>query len=316
MPASDDAVIDLALSSPPGPSQAHGPPADSADASAKPKRKKKKKRVSEPVTDAGAGTSGTTREEGEVDEPEGKKKRKRPRAAPSEERTRSLERRRARRSPSLEIDDAALFFVDVARGAAAAAAAAAGTERAAAPAGGTGPGDARSKEPASLLLPGHVSVLPSANGSAVPVQIITEDSASEEDDFIELIQYDDRQVRDPGTCGTCSEAHFRGQVAGMVRYFESQEDDASKAAKIVCKHCGAKGEHKTFECNVLIVSALVADPSDFFYGSAVPHLWFPRRAQYSQLSDQQDVLPLWSQRTCRPGPFISPLSEPYIGTET
>jgi protein AIR1/2 len=45
------------------------------------------------------------------------------------------------------------------------------------------------------------------------------------------------------------------QVAGIVRYFEKQEEDTSKATKVVCKHCGAKGEHKTFECPILIVSA-------------------------------------------------------------
>jgi hypothetical protein len=45
------------------------------------------------------------------------------------------------------------------------------------------------------------------------------------------------------------------QVAGIVRYFEKQEEDPSKATKVVCKHCGAKGEHKTFECPILIVSA-------------------------------------------------------------
>ena len=49
---------------------------------------------------------------------------------------------------------------------------------------------------------------------------------------------------------------------GVVRYWEldkleAQETKASKPARIVCKKCGAEGEHKTYECTVLIVSSIV-----------------------------------------------------------
>jgi hypothetical protein len=44
-------------------------------------------------------------------------------------------------------------------------------------------------------------------------------------------------------------------------------------------------------------------------------MWCSRRAQHSKLSNQQDLFPLWSQRTRRPGPCISPLRERYVGTE-
>lgn len=45
----------------------------------------------------------------------------------------------------------------------------------------------------------------------------------------------------------------------MVRYwelekFEAEEARAAKPTRSVCKKCGAEGEHKTYECPVLIVS--------------------------------------------------------------
>lgn len=45
----------------------------------------------------------------------------------------------------------------------------------------------------------------------------------------------------------------------MVRYFDQvdEEDKVSKPKTIVCKNCGAEGEHKTYECPVLIVSMSV-----------------------------------------------------------
>lgn len=47
----------------------------------------------------------------------------------------------------------------------------------------------------------------------------------------------------------------------MVRYWEldkleAEEAKASKTVRVVCKKCGAEGEHKTHECTVLIVSSL------------------------------------------------------------
>jgi hypothetical protein len=179
MPA-DTSVIDLtADSSPPGPSRVHDAPADAdvddAAAKAGKPRRKKKKRAAGPVTsEASTPTLVPAREEGEVVEDNRRKRRK--------------EERRAKRSPSLpptlDLDAGTLFFVDVGRGA---------------PAMPNGPEAARAEgvldqTAASLLLPAHVSVLPSANGTAVPVQIIEEESGSEEDEFIEFIDYNDRQV--------------------------------------------------------------------------------------------------------------------------
>ena len=42
----------------------------------------------------------------------------------------------------------------------------------------------------------------------------------------------------------------------MVRYFETAEEDdtAAKPKTVVCKKCGAEGEHRTYECPVIIVS--------------------------------------------------------------
>ena len=45
----------------------------------------------------------------------------------------------------------------------------------------------------------------------------------------------------------------------MVRYWElekleAEEAKASKSVRIICKKCGAEGEHKTWECTILIVS--------------------------------------------------------------
>ncbi len=47
----------------------------------------------------------------------------------------------------------------------------------------------------------------------------------------------------------------------MVRYWElekleAEEAKASKSVRIICKKCGAEGEHKSHECTVVIVSSL------------------------------------------------------------
>ena len=41
----------------------------------------------------------------------------------------------------------------------------------------------------------------------------------------------------------------------MARYFDDPADGAEpKTAKVVCKKCGAEGDHKTWNCPVIIVS--------------------------------------------------------------
>lgn len=46
------------------------------------------------------------------------------------------------------------------------------------------------------------------------------------------------------------------KAPGLVRYFDKETDEASQAKPSIfkCKHCGAEGDHKTYECPVLIVS--------------------------------------------------------------
>ncbi|KAJ4478058.1 hypothetical protein J3R30DRAFT_2853253 [Lentinula aciculospora] len=78
-----------------------------------------------------------------------------------------------------------------------------------------------------LLLPAHVSVL-----GSVPVEIIA--PASEEQDYVEYLDYggpDD---------------------LGITRYFQLEPDKTKVSSVIVCKHCGAKGDHKTSACSVII----------------------------------------------------------------
>ncbi|OCH94536.1 hypothetical protein OBBRIDRAFT_823464 [Obba rivulosa] len=95
-----------------------------------------------------------------------------------------------------------------------------------------------------LLLPPHVSVFSGGedkeSAEAVePVRLPSPDS--DEEDHIQFLDYDDDR-----------------RAPGMVRYFDpATEEDAeakakAKASRVVCKNCGAEGEHKTWECPVLI----------------------------------------------------------------
>ncbi|KDQ64478.1 hypothetical protein JAAARDRAFT_64329 [Jaapia argillacea MUCL 33604] len=89
----------------------------------------------------------------------------------------------------------------------------------------------RSEPTGKILLPAHVSLY---GEGVVPIEIIPSlDPASDDEDYIEYLDYDDRKA------------------PGMLRYFEDQAEEA-KQTKVVCKHCGAEGEHKTKECPVQI----------------------------------------------------------------
>ncbi|CAL1700145.1 unnamed protein product [Somion occarium] len=111
-------------------------------------------------------------------------------------------------------------------------------------ASGSGSGKAadkgKEKEAAPLLLPAHVSVVFGETG-AIPVEILPPDDEDLEDDSgIEYVDYDDNR-----------------KGPGVIRYFEDSAEAAADATPvkpktIVCKHCGAEGDHKTFECRVLI----------------------------------------------------------------
>lgn len=47
------------------------------------------------------------------------------------------------------------------------------------------------------------------------------------------------------------------KAPGLVRYFDNETDEAgqTKPSIFKCKHCGAEGDHKSYECPVLIVSS-------------------------------------------------------------
>lgn len=41
---------------------------------------------------------------------------------------------------------------------------------------------------------------------------------------------------------------------GLQRYFDEVNEMKPKPVRMVCKHCGAEGDHKTSQCTVQIVS--------------------------------------------------------------
>ncbi|KAH9948756.1 hypothetical protein B0H21DRAFT_731833 [Amylocystis lapponica] len=91
------------------------------------------------------------------------------------------------------------------------------------------------EETPALLLPGHVSVF--GQDGVDPIEILPPpSSASDDEDYIDYLDYDDDR-----------------RAPGMIRYFEkTTEDKPVKPTRIVCKNCGAEGEHKTYDCPVLI----------------------------------------------------------------
>ncbi|KAF7789446.1 hypothetical protein EIP86_000391 [Pleurotus ostreatoroseus] len=115
-----------------------------------------------------------------------------------------------------------------------------------------------------LLLPAHVTVF-EGNGEA-PIEILPPPPLdSEDDDYIEYLDYDDNRR------------------AGLVRYFDDPAElaatKAAKATRIVCKNCGAEGEHKTYECPVVI---------------ECPTLW--RMYEYVEETERQTLIDLREQK--------------------
>lgn len=114
------------------------------------------------------------------------------------------------------------------------------------------------KEEAKLLLPAHVSVLAIEGEGDVPAVEITAPVPvdSDDEDYIDYLDYDDD--RKVSILTVCLVIELIGGKVGLVRYFddvnEVAEAKAAKATRIVCKKCGAEGEHKTYDCPVLIVS--------------------------------------------------------------
>ncbi|KIK68179.1 hypothetical protein GYMLUDRAFT_37018 [Collybiopsis luxurians FD-317 M1] len=85
----------------------------------------------------------------------------------------------------------------------------------------------RDSNEGKLLLPPHVSVM-----GSVPVEIIA--PVSEDQDYVEYLDY-----------GGPDEL-------GFSRYFQTESDRNKAPSVVVCKKCGAKGEHKTSACPVII----------------------------------------------------------------
>lgn len=165
--------------------------------------------------------------------------------------------------------------------------------------------DKLAEEEPALLLPAHVSVF-SENG-VDPAEILPPSNLDAEDEsYIEYLDYDDDRRVGLLTTG-CSRLHAHGiltnhflQAPGTVRYFEEavEEAKAPKPKTVVCKNCGAEGEHKTYECPVLIVSMsvlcavafefcdtkLMAYGAPFFSHSEVFDMWGAGRALDAELS--------------------------------
>ncbi|KAG1754016.1 uncharacterized protein EDB91DRAFT_1101181 [Suillus paluster] len=153
------------------------------------------------------------------------------RRSTADSRVETVSRRRSaspkRRSPTPRLSDQELFFFD-------AAPAPVVTE----------PTQISNSQPESsksaadrLLLPSHVSVLSGGEEGAVAVDIIPPLPVdSEEEDYIEYLDYEDRKA------------------PGLVRYFEAEAEEAAhaKPSRSVCKNCGAEGEHKTYQCPVQV----------------------------------------------------------------
>ncbi|KAF8627200.1 hypothetical protein AX15_004517 [Amanita polypyramis BW_CC] len=79
-----------------------------------------------------------------------------------------------------------------------------------------------------LLLPSHVAVFEDDS-----VQIIPPSQREiGEEDYIEYLEF--------------------GEHKDIPRYFEDQSKGENKPGRLVCKNCGAEGEHKTIACPVII----------------------------------------------------------------
>ncbi|KAI0082541.1 hypothetical protein K474DRAFT_1767819 [Panus rudis PR-1116 ss-1] len=87
-----------------------------------------------------------------------------------------------------------------------------------------------------LLLPAHVSVV--GQPGVIPVEILPpENPGSEDDDFIDYLDYDDDR-----------------KGPGLVRYFDDvqgTESSPSKPRRVACKNCGEEG-HSTKKCPHMI----------------------------------------------------------------
>ncbi|KAJ6484983.1 hypothetical protein C8R47DRAFT_1016740 [Mycena vitilis] len=132
---------------------------------------------------------------------------------PDRKRARRERDRERERDPEVVVPDKQLFFIDATPAALPSAARYAAT--------------ATLEESPGLILPAHVSVFGETPATILPAEPLD----SDEDDYIEYLEYDNRK--------------------DFVRYYEEKPEEKQRTTN-VCKKCGAKGEHTTAECTVLI----------------------------------------------------------------
>ena len=110
-----------------------------------------------------------------------------------------------------------------------------------------------------LLLPAHVTVVEDIIGPQ-PAEILPPTPLdSDEESYIDYLDDDDDRkacIWFHALLALRSDMTF--QVPGLVRYFddpsERPAEGESKSKRLVCKNCGMRNDHKTFECRTVVVS--------------------------------------------------------------
>ena len=118
--------------------------------------------------------------------------------------------------------------------------------------------ETQESQPDTLLLPAHVAVF--GNDS---IQIVSPTKKElDEEDYIEYLAYDDYRA----STWPVSAPLTLTPIQDTPRYFEDQSKEEAKHSKVVCKNCGAEGEHKTSACPVIVV-CIVSFASTLRYSS-------------------------------------------------
>ena len=125
-----------------------------------------------------------------------------------------------------------------------------------------------------LLLPSHVAVS-CDDGSIVAEVIPPPKTSSDDEDYIEYLDYEDRKVGSVVFAIYHIHNKLRFKAPGLVRYFEveGEEGGQSRPSLFKCKNCGAEGDHKSFECPIQIVSGRILDMPPCSQHFSVPDLW-------------------------------------------
>ncbi|CDO68458.1 hypothetical protein BN946_scf184760.g14 [Trametes cinnabarina] len=180
--------------------------------------------------------------EGERDGRRRSRSRERERGAGrSRKRSRSRDREKRRRDKTKEeVSGAPLFFEDVTPADVPVAVkpqSVGGPSNSVPQAGSSTNATSGEKSTDALLLPAHVVITEGDEDADTSELKVPSLEGSDDEDYIDYLDYDDNRR------------------AGMIRYWELDKVAAAETAKpsrFVCKNCGAEGEHKTYECPVLI----------------------------------------------------------------